>query len=66
MLRVYRRRQGDKSRWHFDTRCPNWPGAESHFVQSLHVTIGEPLCAECGRLEAELFRNAREHASPPH
>ena len=63
MLRVYRRRTNEKSRWHFDTRCDKWPGPECEFAQSIHVPPGQPLCEKCERLEAELFRRTNESAS---
>ena len=66
MFRVYRRRQGGKSRWRFDTRCPNWPELECDFVQCLHLSPNEPLCGECERLEAELFRKINESANSLH
>ena len=51
---VYRKHIGDLE-WHFHTQCPRWP--ETDFVQ-LHfilVTFPERLCAECNRLQLEMF-----------
>jgi len=66
MIRIYRRSKAEKPRWHFDTRCKDWPGPECEFVQSLHAPPQEPLCEDCEKLEAELFRHTNESANLLH
>jgi hypothetical protein len=66
VIKIYRRRKAEEARWHFDTRCPDWPGPECDFTQSLHVLPQEPLCEECEKLEAELFRHTNESANSLH
>ena len=66
MGRVYRRSKAEPLRWHFDTRCPNWPGPESDFAQSLDVPPNDPVCGDCERLEAQLFRKTHETARSLH
>ena len=65
MMRIYRRK-AEEPRWHFDTRCKDWPGLGCKFVQSLQVPPQEQLCEDCEKLEAELFRHTNESANSLH
>jgi len=54
MLIVYRKHIGELE-WHFHTQCPRWPEADFVQLHYILVTIPERLCAECNRLQLEMF-----------
>jgi hypothetical protein len=53
MILAFYRKRRDGPEWHFHTKCSRWP--ETDFVQTRVPPRGEPLCDECGKLEAAML-----------